>query len=53
MTRVSVGHPEAGEYDPYYERYISLVTGTDIVGTLESQRRQMLLLLSGCEEADA
>ena len=25
MTRVSVGHPEAGEYDPYYERYISLV----------------------------
>ena len=53
MTRVSVGHPEAGEYDPYYERYISLVTGTDIVGTLESQRRQMLLLLSGCDEAAA
>ena len=53
MTRVSVARPEAGEYDPYYERYISLVTGTDIVGTLESQRRQMLLLLSGCDEADA
>jgi len=53
ISPVSVARPEAGEYDPYYERYISLVTGTDILGTLESQRRQMLLLLSGCDEADA
>ena len=53
ITPVSVARPEAGEYDAYYERYISLVTGTDIVGTLESQRRQMLtaalgLRRSGC-----
>src|SRR5436309_14679446 len=53
MTRVSVARPEAVEYDPYYERYISLVTGADILGTLESQRRQTLLLLSGCDEADS
>jgi len=53
ISLVSVARPEAGEYDPYYERYISLVSGTDILGTLESQRRQMLLLLSGCDEADA
>ena len=53
ISPVCVGRPETGEYDPYYERYVSLVTGTDVVGTLESQRRQMLLLLSGCDEADA
>jgi hypothetical protein len=53
LTPLSVARPERGEYDPYYERYISLVTGTDILGTLESQRRQMLLLLSGCDESDA
>ena len=35
MTRASIARPEAGEYAPYYDRYISLVTGTDILGTLE------------------
>lgn len=53
ITPVSVGRPEAGEYVSYYERYISLIAGTDILGTLESQRRQMLLLLSGRDESDA
>ncbi len=48
----TIGRPEASECAPYYERYISLVSGTDIVGTLESQRRQMLLLLSGREESE-
>lgn len=47
-----VGRPEPGEYAPFYERYIALVTGADILVTLESQRRQMLLLLSGRDEAD-
>ncbi len=47
-----VGRPEPGEYAPYYDRYIALVTGTDILDTLESQRRQMLLLLSGRDEAE-
>jgi hypothetical protein len=47
-----VGRPEPGEYAPPYDRYISLVPGTDILGTLEAQRRQMLLLLSGRDEAD-
>ena len=49
---LKIGRPEASEYAPYYERYIGLVSGTDIVGTLESQRRQMLLLLSGREESE-
>ena len=47
-----IARPEPGEYAPYYDRYISLVSGNDIVTTLESQRRHMLLLLSGRDEAD-
>jgi hypothetical protein len=49
---LSIDRPEPGEYAPYYERYISLVTGSDILGTLDGQRRQMLLLLSGRDESD-
>lgn len=48
----NIGRPESGEYAPYYERYISLVQGNDILTALDSQRRQMLLLLSGRDEAD-
>jgi len=48
----SIARPEPGEYNPYYDRYISLVPGNDILGTLDAQRRQTLLLLSGRDEAD-
>jgi hypothetical protein len=48
----AIARPEPGEYAPYYDRYISLVSDNDILTTLESQRRQMLLLLSGRDEAD-
>jgi DinB superfamily len=48
----AIARPEPGEYAPYYDRYISLVSGNDILATLESQRRQTLLLLSGRDEAD-
>lgn len=48
----SVSRPEPGEYAPYYDRYISLISGTDILGTLDAQRRQTLILLSGRDEAD-
>ena len=44
--------PQPEEYAPYYERYISLVPGTDVLAALEDQRRQTLLLLSGRAEAD-
>jgi len=47
-----VARPQPGEYAPYYERYISLVHGEDILGTLDLQRRQMMLLLSGRDEAE-
>ena len=52
IAPISIARPQSGEYAPYYERYISLVSGTDILGTLESQRRQMLLLLSGRDESE-
>ena len=48
----TVARPEPGEYNPYYDRYISLVPGTDIIGTLDSQRRQTLLLWSGRNDED-
>src|SRR5579859_5424149 len=49
---LSIPRPEAGEYSPYYDRYIALVPGSDILSTLDSQRRQTMLLLSGRDEAD-
>lgn len=48
----TISRPEPSEFAPYYERYISLVPGTDILGTLDSQRRQMLLLLCDKEDSD-
>lgn len=48
----TIARPEPGEYNPYYDRYISLVPGTDILATLDAQRRQTLLLLSGRDEPD-
>ncbi len=48
----TIARPEPAEYNPYYERYISLVSGTDILSTLDSQRRDTLLLLSGRDESD-
>jgi len=47
-----IARPQSGEYAPYYDHYISLVAGTDILTTLEDQRRGMMLLLSGRDEAE-
>src|SRR6266850_8393576 len=33
----SFGRPQADEYNPYYDRYISLVGSDDIIGLLEKQ----------------
>jgi hypothetical protein len=43
--------PKPGEAAPYYDRYISLVPGNDILGALDEQRRQALLFLCGLTEA--
>lgn len=48
----TVGRPQPGEYAPYYERYIALVEGEDILNSLDQQRRQMMLLVSCRDDAD-
>ena len=47
-----IARPEPGEYAPYYDRYISLVAGADILTALDAQRRQTMLLLSGKDEEE-
>ncbi len=42
--------PHQAEYNPYYQRYISLVPQGDIVQTLESQWRETRALLSSIPE---
>ncbi len=46
------GRPAAGEHGAYYAKYISLVAGDDVVNSLESQRRETLVLLSSLTDAD-
>jgi DinB superfamily len=46
MTR-----PDLKEYAPYYEKYISLVPGDNIVTTLNSQIEGTLTLLRGLSES--
>jgi uncharacterized damage-inducible protein DinB len=48
----TIARPEPGEYAPYYDRYISLVAGSDILATLDAQRRQTMTLLCGRDEDD-
>src|SRR5579862_1447469 len=47
---LTIARPEAGEYAPYYGRYISLVAGSNILATLDAQRRQTMMLLCGRDE---
>jgi hypothetical protein len=49
----TITRPEAGEYAPYYDRYISLVTGDDIVSILDRQLPQTLSFLSNLSEEQA
>jgi hypothetical protein len=44
--------PEPGEYADFYEKYVALVPGNDIVAALESQRVQMAQLFAGRGERD-
>ncbi len=51
-TTTATARPQPGEYSPYHDNYISLVKDNDVLAALDNQRRQMVLLLSGCTEAD-
>ncbi len=46
------GRPEAGEFDPYFGRYISLVQDADIVSTLQIQRAETMAFLRELSEQD-
>ena len=49
MTKIK---PAPGDYAPYSEQYISLVTGDDILETLKTQLKQTSTLFSGRSERD-
>lgn len=46
------GRPQPGEYASYYEKYISLISATDIVTALEGQRLAMTQLLGARSERE-
>ncbi len=50
MSATAPSRPEANEYAPYYERYVSLVPDADLVETLERQGAETLALLRGLTE---
>jgi hypothetical protein len=50
--RAITSRPEPGEYAAYYEKYVALVPGNDIVVTLEAQRLQMIQLFAARGERD-
>ncbi len=41
----AISRPQPGEYNPYYDRYISLVKSDDIVAVLEAQAPETIALL--------
>jgi hypothetical protein len=51
-TTFVVGAPGANEYAPYYGKYASLVSGDDILITLEKQFPETLALLSSRKEQE-
>src|SRR5579864_6039861 len=44
--------PAPGDYADYYEKYISLVPGSDILSALEAQRLQTIQLFAARSERD-
>ena len=50
MSATAPARPEANEYAPYYEKYVSLVPDADLVETLERQGAETLALLRGLSE---
>lgn len=48
----SPGRPQGGEYAAYYETYVSLVPGSDVMAALEGQRLVMSQLLGARSERE-
>jgi len=51
-ARLTIAQPESGEYDAYYDRYVSLVAGNDILNALEKQLPETTRLLSARSERE-
>src|SRR5690348_11285834 len=49
---MKLARPEPGEYATYYEKYISLVPGSDVLSALDAQRLQTMQLFAGRSERD-
>ena len=49
---ITLERPKPGEYKPYFDRYISLIPGNDIIGTLEKQLPKTVALLAARSEED-
>lgn len=53
MTTLTINRPEATEYAPYYGKYVSLVTGDDVLAALSDQLSGTLALLRSVPESQA
>jgi DinB superfamily len=51
VTNITATRPDASEYAPYYEKYISLVPAGDVIKILSGQLDETLALLRGLSEA--
>ena len=49
---MNLTRPEKNEYSEHYEKYVSLIGGTDVLSVLEAQRLQTLQLFAGRSERD-
>lgn len=53
MTSLNLNRPDATEYAPYYGKYISLVSDSDILTLLSQQLNESLALLGSISETQA
>jgi transposase len=53
MTGLNLNRPDATEYAPYYGKYISLVSDSDILALLSRQLDETLTLLGSISESQA
>ncbi len=49
---IVIARPQAGEYAPYYDKYVALVANGEILTTLEKQSRETAALLSDRKDAE-
>ncbi len=53
MENLKISRPEIGEFDSYYERYVSLVEDGDIISALKNQIAETLRSLGEIDEEKA